>query len=324
MATHPGRRAEDRRGLQADSPLEMPPLAWREIAVRVWNATGDNNIAILAAGVAFYAFLAFVPLLGAMIMTYGLVADPATVADHMRTIIDLVPRDAAKLIYDQLLSVTTTAAEKTGFGLVFALLISIYGAMRAASGIMVALNVIYDQHEHRNLLVTTGISALITVGAVFVGVTGVLSASILGYLQDLVSGLGPVAATMIKLVTWVIAGGLASIGIAVTYRIGPDRADAKWRWLTLGSMLATLMWLVATIGFGFYAARFGDYNATYGSLGAVVVLLMWLFVSAYAILLGAAVNAEVERQTLRDSTTGRERPIGKRGATVADTGPPGR
>jgi membrane protein len=323
MATHPARATgASKRGLDANSPLEMPPRAWKEILGRVWTNTGENNIAILAAGVAFYAFLAFVPLLGALIMTYGLVADPSKVADHMQTIIALVPADAARLIYEQLLSVTTTAAEKTGLGLALALLISIYGSMRAASGIMVALNVIYDQHERRSLVATTAISAAITVGAVIVGIAGLLAASILAFLQDLVVGLGPIAATVVKAITWIVAGGLASLAIAATYRYGPDRQDARWRWLTLGSLVATVLWLGASIGFGFYAARFGDYNATYGSLGAVVVLLMWLFVSAYAILLGAAVNAEIERQTTEDSTTGSPKPMGQRGATVADTGPP--
>jgi membrane protein len=321
MATTASQTTGSDRGLDANSPLEMPGRAWWEILKRIWESTGSNNIALLSAGVAFYAFLSFVPLLGALIMTYGLVADPATVAEHMRVIIDLVPADAARLIYEQLVSVTTTAAEKTGLGLGLALLISIYGAMRASGAIMVALNVIYEQHERRNFFVTTALSAAITIGAVVVGIVGLLSASILGFLQDLVSGLGPAVIVVAKVVTWLVAGALASVAIAATYRFGPDRADARWRWLTLGSMLATVLWLAATIGFGFYAARFGDYNATYGSLGAVVVLLMWLFVSAYAILLGAAINAEVERQTTRDSTTGAPRPMGQRGATVADTGP---
>lgn len=313
---------DEGRGLDANSPLEMPGRAWWEIARRIWDSTGSNNIALLSAGVAFYSFLAFVPLLGALIMTYGLVADPSTVGEHMKIIIDLVPADAAKLIYEQLLSVTTAAAEKTGLGLALALFISIYGAMRASGAIMVALNVIYEQHERRNFFATTAISAAITVGAVIVGIVGLLSASILGFLQDLVSGLGSIVIVTVKIATWLVAGALASIAIAATYRFGPDRADARWRWLTLGSMLATFLWLAATVGFGFYAARFGDYNATYGSLGAVVVLLMWLFVSAYAILLGAAINAEVERQTTRDSTTGPARPMGRRGATLADSGPP--
>lgn len=314
-----GDHAARGHGQGASSPLEMPAAAWRAILKRVWFKTGTDNIGLMAAGVAFYAFLSIVPLFGALIMTYGLIADPASVATHMRTIIDLVPADAARLIYEQLVSVTTTAASKKGLGLLLALLISIYGATRASGAIMAALNVIYEQVERRNILVTTLISFTMIIAAVLVGIMGLLAASVLGYVQSLLGGIGPIAATAITLLTWLVAGTLASMAIAATYRFAPDRADARWRWLTLGSALATLLWLAATLGFGFYAARFGDYNVTYGSLGAVVVLLMWLFVSAYAILLGATINAEVERQTAQDSTTGRPRPMGQRGAAMADT-----
>lgn len=306
-------------GRTATSPLQMPAAAWRAILKRVWFKTGTDNIGLMAAGVAFYAFLSIVPLFGALIMTYGLIADPASVATHMRTIIDLVPADAARLIYEQLVAVTTAAATKKGLGLLIALLISLYGATRASGAIMAALNVIYEQVERRSIVKTTLISFVMIIAAVLVGITGLLAASVLGYVQSLLGGIGPIAAAIITILTWAVAGTLASMAIAATYRFAPDRADARWRWLTLGSALATLLWLVATLGFGFYAAKFGDYNATYGSLGAVVVLLMWLFVSAYAILLGATINAEIERQTAEDSTTGHPRPIGQRGATMADT-----
>ncbi|MDB5689281.1 MAG: Ribonuclease [Sphingomonas bacterium] len=310
------------RGLSADTPTEIPAAGWWEILKRVYVKTGNDNIGLLAAGVAFYAFLAFVPLLGALIMTYGLIADPSKIADDMKTVIDLVPADAARLIYDQLISLSTSAAGKKGLGLAIALLVSIYGAMRAASGIMMALNVIYEQPEKRSIIRTTAISALITIGAVVVAIVGLLSASVLAFLETVFWQLGGATAFLIKLATWLFAGGLAAFGIAMVYRIGPDRHDAKWRWLSMGSIVATLLWVAATVGFGIYASKFGDYNATYGSLGAVVVLLMWLFVSSYAILLGAELNAESERQTSRDSTTGPEKPLGTRGATVADTLPP--
>ena len=186
---------------------------------------------------------------------------------------------------------------------------------------MAALNVIYEQVERRSLVRTTLISAVITVGAVIVAIAGLLSASVLAFLESVFWQLGGATAVLIKVATWLFAGALAAGGIAMVYRIGPDRHGAKWRWLSLGSIVATLLWVAATIGFGFYAARFGDYNATYGSLGAVVVLLMWLFVSSYAILLGAELNAESERQTSVDSTTGPARPLGQRGATMADTLP---
>ena len=311
-------RTADRHGRDAIGPTRLPAHAWREILGRVWIRTGTANIGLLAAGVAFYSFLSVVPLLGALIMTYGLIADPSTIADHMRTIIEVVPKDAAKLILDQLVSLVTTAAGKKGLGLAVALLIAIYGATRASGAIMTALNVVYEQPERRSLVKTTLISFVLIVGAVLVGIVGLLAASALALVGRFIEGLGPLAALGINLVTWAVAAGLACFGIAAAYRYGPSRHDARWRWLTAGSALATLLWLIATVGFGAYAATLGNYNATYGSLGAVVVLLMWLWVSAYAILLGALINAEAERQTARDTTTGPEKPLGQRGATVAD------
>ncbi|WP_174275120.1 YihY/virulence factor BrkB family protein [Sphingomonas bacterium] len=315
----------DPHGRDATRPTALPWSAWREILGRVWVKTSTDNISLLAAGIAFYAFLSFVPLLGALVMTYGLIADPATIADHMKTIVGLVPKDAARLILDQITSLVTTASTKKGVGLLVAMLVSLYGATRASGAIMMALNVVYEQVEKRSLIRTTLISFVMIGGAVLVAIVGMLAASAVALAGKLFDSLGPVAALGVNVATWAIAAALASAGIAATYRIAPHRHDAKWRWLSFGSAVATILWLIATVGFGIYATTLGNYNATYGSLGAVVVLLMWLWVSAYAILLGAEINAEAERQTARDTTVGPEKPLGKRGATVADqvAGQPG-
>jgi membrane protein len=316
MASHAS--SNDPHGREARNPMDLPRHAWVEILKRVWNKTGSDNISLMAAGVAFYGFLSIVPFVGALVMTYGLIADPSSIADHMRTVITLVPRDAAKLILDQIISLVTTASTKKGIGLAVALLISIYGATRASGAVIMALNVVYEQPERRSIIRTTLLSFVLIIGAVLIGILGILAASAVALVGKLAEGLGPVAGVAVSIATWLIAGTLASLAIAAAYRYAPDRSDARWRWLTMGSALATLLWLIATLGFGAYAATLGNYNATYGSLGAVVVLLMWLYVSSYAILLGAEINAETERQVSRDTTTGHARPIGQRGATVAD------
>ncbi|MBD8677067.1 YihY/virulence factor BrkB family protein [Sphingomonas sp. CFBP 13720] len=282
---------------------------------------GYHNLTLMAAGVAFYAFLSIVPMLGAIVMTYGLIADPEAVSRHMQTIFELVPADAARLISDQLIAVVTTAASQTGFGLAIALFFAIYGAMRASSAIIQALNVIYEEEDERSIITTTLLSAMITLAAVVAAIVGILSAGVLTWLRNATSFLGTGGAIAIQATTWLVAGGIASAAIAFAYRYGPDRARARWRWLSVGSTAATVLWLLATVLFGIYAANFANYNATYGALGAVVVLLMWLFVSSLAILIGAEINAEAERQTAVDSTTGRPRPIGHRGARIADTLP---
>ncbi len=302
-------------------PWQHPWPAWKAIFLRVYTMVGYHNLTLMAAGVAFYSFLSFVPLLGAIVMTYGLVADPATVSRHMETIFELVPADAARLISDQLIAVVTTASTQAGFGLVVALLLSIYGAMRAASAIIQALNVIYEEEDERSIVTTTLLSAMITLAAIFAAIVGIASAAVLTWLQGATAFLGTAGAILIQAATWLVAGGIASAAIAFAYRYGPDRARARWRWLSVGSVAATLLWLLATVGFGIYAANFANYNATYGALGAVVVLLMWLFVSSLAILIGAEINAEAERQTAMDSTTGHPRPMGHRGARLADTLP---
>jgi len=312
------RQNEIELGAAVESPGQLGWPAWRAIFGRVWVNSGRHNIGLMAGGVAFYAFLSFVPLLGALVMTYGLIADPEVVAQHMRLIIDVVPADAARLIYDQLVSLTTTAADKKGVGLIVALTVSIFGASRASGGMMSALNVIYEQEDRRGILRGTGVSAVLVIGAVLVGIAGVLAASVLGFVQDLISGIGPVAAALVRIVTWAIAGLLASVTIGATYRFAPYRANARWQWLSVGAVLATVLWLLATLGFGFYASHFAGYDATYGSLSAIVVLMMWLYLSAYAVLIGGLVNAEAERQTSVDTTTGRPKAMGSRGATVAD------
>ena len=308
-------------GVESEAPWHHPWRAWRAIFARIYVMDGYHNLSLMAAGVAFYAFLSFVPLLGAVVMTYGLVADPATVAAHMQTIINLVPADAARLIQDQLTNVAATAASKAGLGLVVALAFSIYGAMRASGAIIQALGVIYEEEDGRSILQIYWLSARLTMVTVAAGVVGLFAAVALGYLGNAVSMLGTAGVVIIQALTWIVAGGIASWAFGFLYRFGPDRADARWPWLTVGSIAATMLWLVATVLFGVYVGNFANYNATYGSLGAVVVLMMWLWVSAYAILIGAEINAEAERQTGIDTTTGPPRPLGERGATVADTLP---
>ncbi|MBY8827601.1 YihY/virulence factor BrkB family protein [Hephaestia mangrovi] len=308
-------------GIESLAPWHHPWPAWKAILKRIYVMDGYHNLSLMAAGVAFYAFLSFVPLLGAVVMLYGLVANPATVADHMRTIIDLVPPDAAQLIQDQLTNVAQTAASKAGLGFFVALIFSIYGAMRASGAIIQALSVIYEEEDGRSIVAVYWLSARLTMVTVAAGVIGLFAAIVLGYLGNAVTVLGKAGVVIIQALTWIVAAGIASWAFGFIYRYGPDRADARWQWLTIGSIAATILWLLATVLFGVYVANFANYNATYGSLGAVVVLMMWLWVSAYAVLIGAEINAEAERQTGIDTTTGAPRPRGERGATMADTLP---
>lgn len=287
--------------VHVDAPWKILPRGWWEIAKRVYAKIGTNHLSLLAAGVAYYAFLSIAPLLAAVVLTYGLIGDPAMVAEHVRSIITVVPREAAKLIFDQLMAVVSTTKPAVGFGLLLALGFAVYGATRASSATMEALNIVYEEKEARSFLSVYRVSVGITLSAVLVVVVGVLAASVLGFLQDLVNGWGPIAIFVAKAATWIAAGLFASLIFALIYRFGPHRRKARWQWLTAGSFTATLFWLLATLGVSFYVSRFGNYNETYGSLGAVVVLQLWLYVSAFVVLLGAQLNQEAERQTSADT-----------------------
>lgn len=308
----------DERGAEADSPMEFTARAWLEILKRAWTSTGRHNIGFLAAGVAFFAFLSLAPGLALVVMVYGMVSDPQTIFENMVDIAQLLPAEAAMLINDQLANLIKTAAGTRGVALIPAVAIALYGASGAARGIIWSLNVIYEEEEKRSFLGLMALSLAIAAAGVFVAVLGLLTASVTAFLEDLLTDFGQAATIALRLLTWAVAGGLATLTITLIYRLGPCRADAKWRWLTIGSATATLLWLAGSVLFGWYVSIFG-YESTYGSLGTVVALIMWMYVSAFALLLGAFLDAEAERQTARDSTTGRERPIGERGAAVADT-----
>lgn len=287
--------------VHVDAPWQIPARGWWEILKRVYAKLGANHLSLLAAGVAYYAFLSIAPLLLAVVLTYGLIGDPALVAEHVRSLITVVPREAAKLIFDQLLAIVTTTKPAVGFGLLLALAFAVYGATRAASATIEALNVVYEEKEARSIFAFYRVSLGITFSAVLVVVVGVFTASVLGFLEDLTSGWGPIAIAITKALTWIAAGLFASLIFALIYRFGPHRRRARWQWLTVGSVVATLFWLLATLGVSFYVSRFGNYNQTYGSLGAVVVLQLWLYVSAFVVLLGAQLNQEAERQTSKDT-----------------------
>ncbi len=280
---------------------------------------GFHNLSLLGAGVAFFTFLALTPLIAATVMVYGLVGNVETVHSQMQAIMQVVPPEAAAVIEDQLMGVVTVNSGVTGLALFIALGFAIYGGMRAANGLIGALNIINEEHETRGFIALTVRAAALTLAAVFVALIGLTSSGVFAWLQTQAGGLfGETAEFAIKCLTWIASILLGSAGFALIMRYGPDRRPARWRWLAPGAMLATLLWIAVSFGFSFYVAYVSDYNATYGSLSAIVVFLMWLFLSAYGALAGALLNAEMERQTTVDTTTGAEKPIGSRGAVLAD------
>ena len=306
------------RGRSAQRPTEIPASGWKEIAFRAWKETDKDNVGIVAAGVAFYGFLALVPLLGATVLTYGLVADPETVVRHAGSITQMLPGEAGQLIGQQLISVVETSGGKKGFGLLLALAIALWGARNAAASLVIALNIAYEEEESRSFIRKTILALLMTLGAVLLALFAGGSIGVLAAIQKLLPDLGPVGSFLFQLLTYVMLGAVAAAAAATLFRYGPSRDKAKWTWLTPGSLLFTFGWIVLTLGFGFYVRSFGNYGATYGSLSAIVVLLTWLYFSAYLLLFAAEINSEIEHQTAHDTTSGPEKPLGQRGAWSAD------
>ncbi|WP_375421540.1 YhjD/YihY/BrkB family envelope integrity protein [uncultured Sphingomonas sp.] len=305
------------QGHDATSPWRMPLAGWIAVAKRTWAETSADNVGLIAAGVAFYGFLAIVPLLGAMVLVYGIVADPQTVMRDMMQLTSVMPADAAKLVGEQLMNVVRTSDGKKGFGLLLALALALFGARNGAGAVITALNIAYEEKESRGFLRVNLLALAMTATAVIVAIIALIAIAALGHLESLLPaapGFVIVAGKVAAYVLLLLAGAGAA---ATLYRYGPARRRAEWVWLTPGSLLAALLWLALTIGFGIYVANFGNYNATYGSLGAVVVTLTWLYLSSYILIFGAELNSELEHQTAQDTTRG-DAPVGERGAWVAD------
>ena len=254
--------------------------------------SGRDNLGLAAAGVAFYAFLALVPLLLSAVLIYGLVVTPQGVAEHVAALSRMLPGSATSLVDDQLRSLVETSGSKKGLGLLLALAIALFSARNGAAALVTALGIAYNQEDHRSFLRRTALALLITLaGLAGLGMLTVATA-LLTALGDLFPGLAG-AAPLVTLATYLVLLAATMAGAGALYRYGPDRAEPRWRMVSAGSVFSGVGILVLTLGFGFYVRNLGNYDAAYGSLGAVIVLLTWFYLSAYVLLLGAEFNAVV-------------------------------
>ena len=308
----------DEKGHQARSPAEMPPRAWKDILARTYKRTWDDNVALVSAGVAFYGFFALLSLLGLIVLAYGVFADPVTVIEQMRTLTSILPADVVALIGNQLLTAVHSSQQAKGLGILLAVVVAIYGGTNGAVSILTALNIAYEEKEKRSLARFYLLAVMMTLVALLVALTAISATSALAYLQRFMPQLPPIALVAFKLLGYLLLALLVAGVAATLYRFGPSREDAKWEWITPGSAFAAVTWILLTVAFGFYVSHFTNYRASYGSLGAVVALLTWMYLSAYAFVFGAELNSEIEHQTAKDSTTGSPEPLGDRGAWAAD------
>ncbi len=320
------------RGRAADKPQDIPAKGWKDIAVRVKGSLRDDQVSLLAAGVAFFTLMALAPALAAVVSLYGLVTTPAEAskqiadfttglpAEASKQIADFttgLPAEARSLIGDQLKTVASGKPSSLGLALVVSVLLSLWTASAGMKQLVEAVNVAYDESETRKFFRLRGLAVLLTLGmvVVFVVILGLL-AVVPALLNS--AGVGSAGRVIVNVLRWPLLAVVMAAALGVLYRFAPDRDQPRFRWVTWGAGIATLLWVVGSVLFTVYVSNFGKYNETYGSLGAVVILLLWLYLSAFIILLGAEINAEMELQTAKDTTKGPERPIGTRDAYAAD------
>jgi membrane protein len=268
-------------GHQAESPAQMPALAWKDIAKRTWRRTWQDNVGLVAAGVTYYGFLAFVPLLGIIVMFYGTFAEPETVVVNVRAITTILPPDVAMLIADQLIAAVKVTRETSGLGVVVALLVALYGGTNGASAIITALNIAYEEKEKRSLGRYYLVAALMTVAAVILSVAALAATTTLAFLGNFAPGASPVLVLAAKIAGYGLLTMAGAAVAATLYRFTPSREHARWVWITPGSLFAAVTWLLLTLLFSFYATSITDYETTYGSLGTIIVLLTWIYLSAF-------------------------------------------
>jgi membrane protein len=312
------RAAQNGRGRKADAPHEIPARGWWDILWRVKDEMSKDNLSVLAAGVGFYSLLAIFPALAAAVSIYGLVFDPHGVEQQISMVIGLIPEEAGKIITDQLSAITSQPRQSLGFGVLFTLLFALWSASAAIQTLMTGLNVVYDEPERRGYISFHAMALLLTVGGI---VFGLVALSLIAALPAALKfvGLPRQIETTLLLARWPLLAIAVMFALAVLYRFGPSREKPRWIWVSWGAALATVLWLAASILFSFYVSNFASYNQTYGALGAVVILLMWFYLTGYVILMGGELNAEMEHQTAKDTTEKRGAPLGRRDAQMADT-----
>ena len=309
--------AEADRGRKAETPTEIPAKGWWDIGKRVVQEFGNDRVLLIAAGVTFYAILALFPAIGALVSIYGLIADPGTINDQLANLQGILPSGALDIVGEQVKRIAAKGGGTLGFTAAFGILLSIWSANGGMKAIFDALNIVYEEKEKRNFIWLNLRSLAFTAGAllfVVVALVGIVVVpAALAFLN-----LGSME-WVIALLRWPILLVVVLGSLALLYRYGPSRDAAQWRWVTSGSAVAALLWIAVSALFSWYVSSFGKYNETYGSLGAVIGFMTWIWISTTIVLLGAELNAEMEHQTAMDTTVGGRKPLGARRARMADT-----
>lgn len=320
LRSHEGEKKTDKnaRGRNADNPIEIPAKGWKDTFLRVKSEVDKDNISMLAASMAYYALLASVPALTTFVLVYAWFSNPADINENIAEISRFIPTDAAKIIRDQLTALSSKAPTTLGFSAIGTLLFSLWSASKGSTSIIESMNIIYGEKESRSFIKRMSMALSLTLFGTVLCLVAVVVVVGLPALTGMFN-FGTLFETVSTGVGWVLLLGIFSIFLSSVYRFGPCREKAKWKWVSAGSIIASFLWALTSLLFTWYAANFGNFNKTYGSLGAVVVMMTWFYLSSYIILLGGEINSELEHQTKKDSTIGAPKPMGARGARIADS-----
>jgi membrane protein len=309
---------EGDRGRSATTPSEIPVKGWKDILFRVYENVSRHRVMALAAGITYYTILAIFPAIAALVAVYGLFSDPSAIARHLDQLGGFLPGGAIDVARAQLTQVSSKGSQSLGLTFLLGLGVSLWSANAAMKSLFDTLNIVYGEDEERGFVKLNAISLGFTVGGVLFVLVALGSIVVVPVILNYV-GLSKVSDLLLRIGRWPAMYLVIALCLAIIYRYGPSREAPQWRWITWGSAIAALLWLAVSGVFSVYAANFGKFNETYGSLGAIVGFMTWLWISAIVILLGGEIDAEMEHQTTRDTTTGPPKPIGSRGAQVADT-----
>ncbi|MFD2091070.1 YihY/virulence factor BrkB family protein [Blastococcus deserti] len=309
----------DPQGHDATSPRRIPARGWGRILRRVGRHVLSDRLMVLAAGISFFAVLSIAPVLVTALSVYGAVNTPDQALEQMSSVVRLLPPELEPLVADQLRTITAASTQVLTWRGISGLVVALWTATTAATYLIDALTLAYHETETRGFLRRTRLAlAFVLGGALLLGAVLVV-AGVVARLLDRAPGTVRAAAPVL---VWVLLAALMALVLDVLYRFAPDRKQARWRWITVGATVATVLWLATSVALFAYVQSLGSYESTYGSLAGVAISMFWLWISVFLVIVGAAVNAETERQTVRDSTVGPERPLGERGAVVADSAPP--
>jgi len=312
------RATEAGRGREATNPGEIPRRGWSDVLWRTYEQVQEDRILSIAAGVVFYGLLALFPAVTALVSLYGLFAQTSTIQEHLAFLTTLMPAAGVTIVDEQIARVVSKGNAQLGFGFLFGLGLALWSANAGMKALIDALNIVYEEEEKRGFFKLNLVALAFTVGAILSLLFAIGAVVALPLLLDTL-GLGRLTSLLIDYGRWpVLTLGLI-MGLAVLYRYGPSRREAKWKWVSVGSLIASVLWIVASAVLSLYLEKYAHYDATYGTLGAAIGLMIWMWMTTIVILLGAELNSEIEHQTATDTTEGHPKPLGARGATMADT-----